>query len=87
MTVPEEDLPVLLPDVENYRPKGEPPLASNLEWLWTECPRCGGRARREADTMDTFVDSSWYFLRYCDPRNDKAPFDRAIVDYWMPVDQ
>ena len=85
--VPEEDLPVLLPDVENYRPKGEPPLASNLEWLWTECPRCGGRARREADTMDTFVDSSWYFLRYCDPRNDTAPFDREIVDYWMPVDQ
>jgi leucyl-tRNA synthetase len=85
--VPEEDLPVLLPDVENYRPKGEPPLASNLEWLWTVCPRCGGRARREADTMDTFVDSSWYFLRYCDPRNDAAPFDRGIVDYWMPVDQ
>ena len=85
--VPDDDLPVLLPDVENYRPKGEPPLASNLEWLWTECPRCGGRARREADTMDTFVDSSWYFLRYCDPRNDNAAFDRRIVDYWMPVDQ
>ena len=85
--VPEEDLPVLLPDVENYRPKGEPPLASNVEWLWTTCPRCGGRARREADTMDTFVDSSWYFLRYCDPRNDTAPFDREIIDYWMPVDQ
>jgi leucyl-tRNA synthetase len=85
--VPEEDLPVLLPDVENYRPKGEPPLASNVEWLWTTCPKCGGRARREADTMDTFVDSSWYFLRYCDPRNDTAPFDREIIDYWMPVDQ
>ncbi len=85
--VPEEDLPVLLPDVENYRPKGEPPLASNVEWLWTTCPKCGGRARREADTMDTFVDSSWYFLRYCDPRNDAAAFDREIVDYWMPVDQ
>jgi leucyl-tRNA synthetase len=85
--VPEEDLPVLLPDVENYRPKGEPPLASNVEWLWTTCPKCGGRARREADTMDTFVDSSWYFLRYCDPRNDTAAFDREIVDYWMPVDQ
>jgi leucyl-tRNA synthetase len=85
--VPEEDLPVLLPDVENYRPKGEPPLASNVEWLWTTCPKCGGHARREADTMDTFVDSSWYFLRYCDPRNDTAAFDREIVDYWMPVDQ
>ena len=77
MPVPEEDLPVLLPDVENYRPKGEPPLASNLEWLMdVECPTCGGRARREADTMDTFVDSSWYFLRYCDPHNDTAAFDR-----------
>ncbi len=85
--VPDDQLPVVLPEVENYRPKGEPPLASNEEWLWTECPRCGGRARREADTMDTFVDSSWYFMRYCDPRNVEAPFDRAIVDYWMPVDQ
>jgi leucyl-tRNA synthetase len=85
--VPEEELPVLLPEVDDYRPKGMPPLASNEEWMNVACPHCGRAARREADTMDTFVDSSWYFLRYCDPRNDRAPFDRAIVDYWMPVDQ
>jgi leucyl-tRNA synthetase len=85
--VPEEDLPVLLPEVEDYRPKGKPPLASNEEWMNVPCPRCGKPARREADTMDTFVDSSWYFLRYCDPHNDQAPFDRRLVDYWMPVDQ
>jgi len=87
MPVPEEDLPVRLPEVEDYRPKGKPPLASNDEWLHVPCPRCGKDATREADTMDTFVDSSWYFLRYCDPDNDRAPFDRAIVDHWMPVDQ
>ena len=85
--IPEEDLPVLLPEVEDYRPKGKPPLASNEEWMNVPCPRCGKPARREADTMDTFVDSSWYFLRYCDPHNDQAPFDRRLVDYWMPVDQ
>jgi leucyl-tRNA synthetase len=85
--VPEEQLPVELPEVEDYRPKGKPPLASNEEWINVPCPKCGKPARREADTMDTFVDSSWYFLRYCDPHNDQAPFDRQIVDYWMPVDQ
>ena len=85
--VPDEDLPVLLPEVEDYRPKGKPPLASNEKWMNVPCPRCGKPARREADTMDTFVDSSWYFLRYCDPHNDEAPFDRRLVDYWMPVDQ
>jgi leucyl-tRNA synthetase len=85
--VPEEDLPVLLPDVGDYRPKGVPPLASNEEWLYVDCPKCGQRARREADTMDTFVDSSWYFLRYVDPRNDQAPFDRRLVDYWCPISQ
>jgi leucyl-tRNA synthetase len=85
--VPEEDLPVLLPEVEDYRPQGKPPLASNEEWINVPCPRCGKPARREADTMDTFVDSSWYFLRYCDPHNNQAPFDRRLVDCWMPVDQ
>ena len=85
--VPDEDLPVLLPDVDDFRPKGKPPLASNEEWLNVACPSCGGPAQREADTMDTFVDSSWYFLRYCDPRNNEAPFSRELVDFWMPVDQ
>jgi leucyl-tRNA synthetase len=87
VAVPEEDLPVLLPEVEDYRPKGVPPLASNEEWLNVPCPRCGKPAKREADTMDTFVDSSWYFLRYVDPRNDQAPFDRRVVDYWCPISQ
>jgi leucyl-tRNA synthetase len=85
--VPEEDLPVRLPEVEDYRPKGKPPLASNEAWLHVPCPRCGKDGTREADTMDTFVDSAWYFLRYCDPHNDRAPFDRENVDFWMPVDQ
>ena len=85
--VPDDQLPVLLPDVEDYRPKGKPPLASNEEWLNVPCPSCGCPGQREADTMDTFVDSSWYFLRYCDPRNDEAPFSRELVDFWMPVDQ
>ena len=85
--VPEDELPVLLPEVDDYRPKGEPPLASNAEFINVPCPVCGKPGRREADTMDTFVDSSWYFLRYTDPRNESAPFDRAIADYWMPIDQ
>jgi leucyl-tRNA synthetase len=83
--VPEDDLPVELPEVEDYRPKGVPPLASNQQWLHVPCPRCGKPGTREADTMDTFVDSSWYFLRYCDPHNDTAPFDRRVVDYWCPI--
>jgi leucyl-tRNA synthetase len=85
--VPEHELPVLLPEVDDYQPKGEPPLAQATEWINVPCPVCGKPARREADTMDTFVDSSWYFLRYTDPHNVDAPFDRRIADYWMPIDQ
>jgi leucyl-tRNA synthetase len=85
--IPDDQLPILLPEVEDYRPKGKPPLASNEDFINVECPKCGGPAKREADTMDTFVDSSWYFLRYCDPHNGHAPFDRANVDAWMPIDQ
>ena len=85
--VPDDELPVLLPEIDDYQPKGKAPLASNEEWLRVPCPRCGGDGRREADTMDTFVDSSWYFLRYFDPHNDTAPWDREVVDYWLPVSQ
>ena len=85
VAVPDDQLPVPLPEVEDYRPKGVPPLASNKEWLHVDCPRCGGPAEREADTMDTFVDSSWYFLRYVDPKNADAPFDRRLIDYWCPI--
>jgi leucyl-tRNA synthetase len=87
VALPEEDLPILLPDIEDYAPRGKPPLATSEEFVNTTCPRCGGPARRETDTMDTFVDSSWYFLRYCDPHNDERPWEREAVDYWMPVDQ
>jgi leucyl-tRNA synthetase len=85
--VPESDLPVLLPDIADYAPKGRSPLAAAEDWVNVPCPSCGGAARRETDTMDTFVDSSWYFLRYCDPDNDEAAWDPAAVREWMPVDQ
>jgi leucyl-tRNA synthetase len=85
--VPDEQLPVLLPEVEDYLPKGRSPLAAAEDWVRTACPACSGPARRETDTMDTFVDSSWYFIRYCDPQNDKAPWSREIADHWLPVDQ
>jgi leucyl-tRNA synthetase len=85
--VPEDELPVLLPNVEDYAPKGRSPLAAAEDWVNTDCPTCGGPAKRETDTMDTFVDSSWYFMRYCDANNDEAAWNQAILDRWMPVDQ
>jgi leucyl-tRNA synthetase len=85
--VPDKDLPVVLPEAVNLTGEGGSPLAATPEFVNTTCPKCGGPARRETDTMDTFVDSSWYFYRYCDPHNDKAPFDPAKVRYWFPINQ
>lgn len=85
--VPEDQLPVLLPEDAEFRPTGESPLRFHKAFLRTTCPKCGGPAERETDTMDTFFDSSWYQYRYVSPREDKHPFDRKEVEYWLPVDQ
>ncbi|MFA6131149.1 MAG: alpha/beta fold hydrolase [Patescibacteria group bacterium] len=86
--VPESDLPVVLPEVENYQPtdSGESPLAAMTDWVNTTCPKCGAKAKRETDTMPNWAGSSWYFLRYCDPRNNEAFADQKKLAYWMPTD-
>ena len=84
--VPEKDLPVLLPEDVDFKPTGESPLKSSKSFHKVECPKCGGPARRESDTMDTFVCSSWYFLRYCDAHNDKEAFSQKSLQYWLPID-
>lgn len=83
----EENLPILLPKDVKFTGKGESPLATSKDFAKCKCPACGGEAKRELDTMDTFLDSSWYFLRYCDPHNDSMPFSKEKTDYWMSVDQ
>jgi leucyl-tRNA synthetase len=85
--VPESDLPVLLPRNVKLTGEGRAALATVPEFVNVKCPKCGGEARRETDTMDTFVDSSWYFYRYTDPKIDTAPVDKDVVKYWFPVDQ
>jgi leucyl-tRNA synthetase len=85
--VPDDQLPVILPKEVQLVESGGSPLASAPDFVNVKCPKCGGPAKRETDTMDTFVDSSWYYFRYADPHNDKAPFGKKIVDYWLPVDQ
>jgi leucyl-tRNA synthetase len=85
--VPEKDLPVVLPIDVTITGQGKSPLESVESFINVPCPKCGGAARRESDTMDTFVDSSWYFYRYCDPHNDKAPFDSKVIAHWFPIDQ
>ena len=86
--VPEEELPLLLPDVENYEPtdNGESPIAKMRDWVETTCPKCGGKAERETDTMPNWAGSSWYWLRYMDPHDDNALVSKEAVDYWGPVD-
>lgn len=85
--IPEKDLPVLLPTDVKFTGQGESPLATSPTFAETACPKCGKPARRELDTMDTFVCSSWYYLRYCDPKNNELPFSKEAADYWMNVDQ
>jgi leucyl-tRNA synthetase len=84
--VPDNQLPVELPRVAEFTGRGDSPLAQVPEFVNVRCPKCGEPARRETDTMDTFVDSSWYFYRFADPRNDRMPFDQATLKYWLPVD-
>ena len=84
--VPDDQLPVELPRITQFTGRGDSPLAQVPEFVNVTCPKCGGPARRETDTMDTFVDSSWYFYRFADPRNNKQAFDPARVKYWLPVD-
>jgi len=86
--VPEKDLPVKLPDIKNYKPTntGESPLTAIEKWVNTTCPTCGGKAKRETDTMPNWAGSSWYYLRYCDPENNKEFASQKKLDYWMPVD-
>ena len=88
VAVPESELPLTLPDVESYEPTetGESPLALMTDWVNCKCPKCGGPAQRETDTMPQWAGSSWYFLRYCDPHNDKALASKEALEYWMPVD-
>lgn len=88
VALPEEELPLLLPEVENYEPtdSGESPLAKMTDWVNTTCPKCGGPAKRETDTMPQWAGSSWYFLRYTDPHNDKEIASKEALEYWMPVD-
>jgi leucyl-tRNA synthetase len=85
--VPDKDLPVLLPPNPKLTGEGQSPLATDPDFVNVTCPKCGGAARRETDTMDTFVDSSWYFYRYCDPHNSQDPYDSKKVAYWFPIDQ
>lgn len=85
--VPESDLPVVLPEDVNFVAGAISPLETSENFLRCKCPKCGGKAVRETDTMDTFIDSSWYFLRYCDPHNEQEPFSKEKTNYWMPVDQ
>jgi len=85
--VPEEDLPVLLPYNVEFKPTGQSPLSYCEEFVNTTCPKCGRPAKRETDTMDTFICSSWYYFRYTDPKNDQKPFEKSLVSYWLPVDQ